>query len=913
MNRTPFKYFSAKRALSYAQAIFEETRWCTSPRISNAANLIAGQLQSFLLEKNVNVVALPADGKTSFGGWVMPKCWDVRSATLSISAPAVSAPILADYNESPHSLMMWSPATPAAGLEGDVVLVDKPFEYAGSLKGKFVLIDKVHPFMTSITEWLALRGAVGMISDHVNVIPGIKEGPYLDQASQYQNYANPLWDGAARLPGFSLTPARGMVLRRLLESHRTVRLQAHVDARLYDGSLPLISAFLPGESHHEIVLTAHMDEPGASDNASGTALAMEVMRALAGYVKARGGKLKRGVRFLSSVEARGIQAYINTTRYGKSVMAGINLDMVGCDHLTGRTCLDLIAVSPACPSYLEVLLGQLADKEAGKSKDFKWRPSRGVVINDCHFAMLPFSAPMCCLEQAPDRTYHTSLDTPEVLSKKHLEKMGRLVSTAVLFLADAEPKEIDQLAGLIYQQARKQIKAHKDPARKLIDQATVLWSQLSSLLPDSPIPLADEVFIMRKKKALIRGHLGQKAAFQIKFEWWKKNLGAEATGANANVPPVDTMTNNGLNKNPLLVPSEHELKVMRGMVPLKTFAGYLGWEDLTSKKKAILGHKINCKLGWGAPGWLQSALDLSNGKRSLYEIFNILAGQGIKCRPAYLIAAIKFLRDHQKIRFKTILTKQQLLKAIHRVGIRRGDIVMAHTSLSAFGYIVGGSETVIDCLLEAVGNTGTLVVPTHSLNWVGNTPYDAKTSPSLVGSITNHFLKREGAIRSNHPTHSVAAIGPLAAALVAGHDHTVAPQAREGFWGNFVKANGKVLLMCRLEANTLLHAGELWAGVPYPPGSVHFIKNGRRSEVTMQGMPWHIDSFKKVHHSLQRRGLLHSTVFGDGTIYSMSARKAVATMMRMAGKNPLIATAPDCKCRFCSYIREHIHDHSCPK
>src|SRR5262249_35494241 len=163
-----------------------------------------------------------------------------------------------------------------------------------------------------------------------------------------------------RLPAFGLTPAKGRELRALLERKPETKLHAFVDAELYDGVMPLVTARIPGERGDEFVFTAHMDEPGASDNASGTALAMELMRALAASVGPKGTLPGCGVRFFASVEARGLQAYLNTKQY-RHAISGINLDMVGYDHTAGRTHLDVLSARPATPSILELLLKEACE------------------------------------------------------------------------------------------------------------------------------------------------------------------------------------------------------------------------------------------------------------------------------------------------------------------------------------------------------------------------------------------------------------------------------------------------------------------------------------------------------------------------------------------------------------------------
>ncbi len=52
--------------------------------------------------------------------------------------------------------------------------------------------------------------------------------------------------------------------------------------------------------------------------------------------------------------------------------------------------------------------------------------------------------------------------------------------------------------------------------------------------------------------------------------------------------------------------------------------------------------------------------------------------------------------------------------ALKEVGVKKGQAVMVHTSLSSLGYVCGGAQSVIEALLESVGEEGTIMMPTQS-------------------------------------------------------------------------------------------------------------------------------------------------------------------------------------------------------
>lgn len=115
-----------------------------------------------------------------------------------------------------------------------------------------------------------------------------------------------------------------------------------------------------------------------------------------------------------------------------------------------------------------------------------------------------------------------------------------------------------------------------------------------------------------------------------------------------------------------------------------------------------------------------------------------------------------------------MLTKEIIKEALKAFHIEDDAILLVHSSLKALGYIDGGAETVIAALEDTVP-VGTLVMPTFSqTNW--DTVFEDwhMDRPSDTGRITEVFRTQKGSLRSDNPTHSVAARGKHAADLVGG-------------------------------------------------------------------------------------------------------------------------------------------------
>jgi aminoglycoside 3-N-acetyltransferase len=144
-------------------------------------------------------------------------------------------------------------------------------------------------------------------------------------------------------------------------------------------------------------------------------------------------------------------------------------------------------------------------------------------------------------------------------------------------------------------------------------------------------------------------------------------------------------------------------------------------------------------------------------------------------------------------------TKYSLANDFTALGIRKGDIIFVHSSLSKIGYVEGGADTVIDALLLAVGETGTVLMPCFTIHGsMKNTlesgfVFDPRNSKVTTGTIPETFRKRSGVYRSLHPTHSVCAYGRFADRIVEGHELSGTNFGEGTPFHKFMQLGGKIL------------------------------------------------------------------------------------------------------------------------
>jgi len=226
------------------------------------------------------------------------------------------------------------------------------------------------------------------------------------------------------------------------------------------------------------------------------------------------------------------------------------------------------------------------------------------------------------------------------------------------------------------------------------------------------------------------------------------------------------------------------------------------------------------------------------------------------------------------------------------LGVREGDCVMLHSSLSSLGWVEDGAEAVVEAFMDAMGPRGTLLTPAFTQGaWTerlampdcqGHCPqaFCPSRSPSHEGAIPNAALERPGRLRSCHPTHSWVANGPRAQELVRDHQDAPTPCGPGNPFEKLVELNGCIVILgVRVNTITLWHCYEDMLEAPYMghyhPKERHlsYCTAGRRIQYEFPGI---------LHEIVKASGIMNVGTVGrstSGLIRARAFRSFIATVM----------------------------------
>ena len=249
-----------------------------------------------------------------------------------------------------------------------------------------------------------------------------------------------------------------------------------------------------------------------------------------------------------------------------------------------------------------------------------------------------------------------------------------------------------------------------------------------------------------------------------------------------------------------------------------------------------------------------------------------------------------------------MITQTQLSDGFAALGVPQGGKVLVHSSLRSLGQVAGGADAVIDSLLAVLGPTGTLLAPTltgsEELSPQNPPVFDPVNTPAWTGIIPETLRKRPAAIRSLHPTHSAAAIGADAAALLAGHTRSVTPCDEWSPYGELAHQDDGYILLIGVthRSNTTFHHVEEVAGLPYhmQPGfapATVIVDGAAHTRHVMLHRYGPARNFDVMEPFFLEQGIQRTGKVGEASIRLVHARGMVRAALRAVAADPTILLA----------------------
>ena len=201
--------------------------------------------------------------------------------------------------------------------------------------------------------------------------------------------------------------------------------------------------------------------------------------------------------------------------------------------------------------------------------------------------------------------------------------------------------------------------------------------------------------------------------------------------------------------------------------------------------------------------------------------------------------------------------RDRLASELRDLGVTEGGVLLAHASLSRLGWVVGGEQTVVLALEDALGPEGTLVMPSQSWHLcdpayladsrvppdsfdevrAGMPVYDPRWTPTrTMGAVVEALRTQPGTVRSGHPHRSFIARGPRAAEVVERHD-LEDPVGEGSPLAAVNRLGGQVLLLgVGHDKNSSLHLAEARSGLPvrHLDNGAPLLVDGERHWVTFR-------------------------------------------------------------------------------
>ncbi|MTI40227.1 M28 family peptidase [Fulvivirga lutimaris] len=531
LTTTTSQYFDLARQNFTGDVAFETTefvekywRVAGNTGFNATINRIAAKLEEagYILEAN----ATPNDILTyRIEKREMEKnTWEPVDASLTILG---NNERLLEYSSNRNMIFKNSSSTPPEGVIGEVVYIaNKEALTTADIKGKIVFAE-MSPY-TLYKEAIVEGGAIGLITyDNPSYLQPEKNTTSIQFRSLPYSKTIKTW-------GIALSYEAKETLKAAVLNGK-VKLKVDIKTKIYPSEeLTIIANIIGSEIPNEsFVFSAHIQEPGANDNASGVGAQLEMAMVSAKLINAKKLSAKRTLTFLWGDEIFSTRRYIKEKeKRNAEINWGISLDMVGENtSLTGGSFLiekmpdpsaiwtrgndkhtewggKTLALEDMKPHYLNDFIIEIFKNQGAYAKwEVNTNPFEG---GSDHIPFLKADIPGLLLWHFTDQFYHTDNDRIDMVSQETLKNVSISALVSAYTLINADYTTARQVIQTILNAAEKRLNNEFVLSKKAItngklvaDETKILtaWNNwyldalgsIEDLVPESCDELKDEI------------------------------------------------------------------------------------------------------------------------------------------------------------------------------------------------------------------------------------------------------------------------------------------------------------------------------------------------------------------------------------------------------------------------------------
>jgi len=386
--------------------------------------------------------------------------WEPVNASLKIIGQDTA---LLKYPVNRNMIYLNSVSTPEEGVRAEVIYVQKVEDIKTlNLKGK-IIFTELSPWKL-FEEFFIEKGAIGIITYNN---PGYLQPEKNKTSIQFRSLP---YHKKTEAWGIALSFAAKETLKKSLKKGK-VEVQVNIRTKRYPSEELTIIADIKGGviPKERLVFSAHIQEPGANDNASGVGAQLEMAVLTANLMNNQKIDLDRTLTYLWGDEIISTHRYIteNSNR-ASNIKWGISLDMVGENTaITGGTFLIEKMPDPSAiwtrgsdkhsewggkvmkrremkPHYLnDFILTNFKIQGKYANWEVNTNPFEG---GSDHIPFLKANIPGLLLWHFTDQFYHTDNDRLDKVSKETLKNVGTsALASALVLLNSNKETAIDQL------------------------------------------------------------------------------------------------------------------------------------------------------------------------------------------------------------------------------------------------------------------------------------------------------------------------------------------------------------------------------------------------------------------------------------------------------------------------------------